>query len=211
MRKFRTSTQLWQILIKPKMWPTKRKKIGSCSYWGQILFPLPSCRNASLRFSCKHQPLWGHEGRRRLLSLITWGKYELLFFIFPVLSSRIYYSNLSLPASRKMGQHWFINSCVRVQWFGTLKCCYIWLLIHAICNLCVSFFHSVGVWVGQAVVAKFQTWLMGQECWRKCIYDIMFGFYMLLSYYTHSSFGLFSKGALSIFIMIRIKWQYLFV
>ena len=29
----------------------KEKKIDSCSYSGQILAPIASCRNASLRFS----------------------------------------------------------------------------------------------------------------------------------------------------------------
>ena len=36
------------------MWPIREKKIDSCSYNGQIW----SCKNASLRFSYYHQPLF---------------------------------------------------------------------------------------------------------------------------------------------------------
>ena len=38
-------------LIQAKMWPIKEKENNSCSYSGQILFPMASCNNASLRFS----------------------------------------------------------------------------------------------------------------------------------------------------------------
>ena len=56
--KFNMYTQIWQILILAKMWPIKVKENRhSWSYCGQILSPITSCRNASLRFSYWHQPL----------------------------------------------------------------------------------------------------------------------------------------------------------
>ena len=57
-RKFKTYTQLWQILIQAKMRPIKES--------GQILSPIASCKNASLRFSFYNQPLWHHLSRALL-------------------------------------------------------------------------------------------------------------------------------------------------
>ena len=47
------SLNLGQYVVKKK-----RKKIDSFSYSGQILSPIPSCNNATLRFSFYHNPLW---------------------------------------------------------------------------------------------------------------------------------------------------------
>ena len=56
-RKFETFNQYLQMLNLAKMLPKKKEKRHSWSYCGQILFPVASCKNESLRFSYWQQAL----------------------------------------------------------------------------------------------------------------------------------------------------------
>ena len=58
------------ILIQAKMWPMKEKEYRQLLlYSGKLLSPTASCKNASLRFSYKNQPLCFF--RTRLLKSTT--------------------------------------------------------------------------------------------------------------------------------------------